>query len=290
MRNVLLFIRRYATFLYFLLLQGFAVYLIVRYNKYHNAVFSGTMNKVTGTVNTQYNRVQEYLTLKEQNARLSKANEQLLNQLKQNFESADTASRVVTDSVAIDTLGTRRKWRYYQAKVVAASVAAQNNFIVLHRGSGQQLKEGMGVADPLNGVVGKIIEVTDDYAVVISLLSRTGDFKVSAKLKRGGETGFITWNGQEPNLVSLNDIRKSADVKKGDTVYTSGATATFPHGLMVGTVAEVVPDKSTTNFRITVRTTANFYNLQYVNVIENIEKDKIDAILKQAEKKLGGGT
>lgn len=212
----------------------------------------------------------------------------MLNQLKENFESADTISHDVKDSVAIDTLGTRRKWRFYQAKVVASSVSAQNNFIVLHRGSGQQLKEGMGVVDPLNGVVGKIIEVTDDYAVVISLLSKTPDFKVDAKLKKGGETGSITWDGSEPNLVTLTNIRKSADVKKGDTVYTSGATTTFQYGLMVGTVAEVIPEKSTSNFKITVRTTANFYNLQYVNVIENIEKEKIEGILKQAEKKLNG--
>jgi rod shape-determining protein MreC len=288
MRNLLLFIRRYATFFTFLLLQGFSIYLIVQYNQYHHAVFSSSMNKVTGAVNTQYNKIQEYLTLKQQNAKLSQANEQLLNQLKENFETADTASRIVTDSIAIDTLGTRRKWRFYQAKVVAASVSAQNNFIVMHRGSSQQLKEGMGVVDPLNGVVGKIIEVTDDYAVAISLLSKTSDFKVDAKLKKGGETGSITWDGKEPNLVTLTNIRKSADVKKGDTVYTSGATTTFQYGLMVGTVAEVIPEKSSNNFKIMVRTTANFYNLQYVNVIENIEKEKIEAILKQAEKKLGG--
>jgi rod shape-determining protein MreC len=288
MRNVLLFIRRYATFLFFLLLQGFSVYLIVHYNKYHHAMFSGTMNKVTGTVNTQYNKIQQYLTLKEENAKLSKANEQLLNQLKQNFEIADTAQKMVVDSVATDTLGTRRKWRFYQAKVVASSVSAQNNFIVLHRGSAQQLREGMGVVDPLNGVVGKVIEVTDDYAVAISLLSKTGDFKVNAKLKKGGEMGSITWDGKEPNLVTLNDIRKSADVKKGDTVFTSGATTTFQYGLLVGTVADVIPEKSNNNFRITVRTAANFYNLQYVNVIENIEKEKIEAVLKQAQQKLSG--
>ncbi len=289
MRNVLLFIRRYATFLTFLLLQGFSIYLIVQYNKYHHAVFSSSMNKVTGAVNTQYNKIQEYLTLKQQNAKLSQANEQLLNRLKENFESADTANRTVVDSIALDTLGTRRKWRYYQAKVVAASVSAQNNFIVLHRGSNQQLKEGMGVLDPLNGVVGKIIEVTDDYAVVISLLSKTSDFKVDAKLKKGGETGSITWDGKEPNLVTLTNIRKSADVKKGDTVYTSGYTTTFQNGSMVGTVAEVIPEKSNNNFKIMVRTAANFYNLQYVNVIENIEKEKIETIVQQAAKKLGEG-
>jgi rod shape-determining protein MreC len=287
MRNVFFFIRRYANFLFFLLLQGFSIYLIVHYNRYHNAVFSSSMNQVTGAVNTQYNKIGEYFALKAENAKLAKANEQLRNSQVANFERADTGSRLMVDSVAIDTLGTRRKWRYYQAKVVSNSVAMQNNMVVLQRGSNQQLKEGMGVVDPLNGVVGKIIEVSDDYAVVMSLLCKTSDFKVSAKLKKGGEEGSITWDGKEPNLVVLNDIRKSADVKKGDTVYTSGFTPTFQYGLMIGTVEQVTPEKSTNNFRISVRTAANFYNLQYVYVIENLEVEKIQAILQKAQSKTG---
>ncbi len=287
MRNVFFFIRRYANFLFFLLLQGFSIYLIVHYNKYHNAIFSSGMNQVTGAVNTQYNKIGEYFALKAENAKLARANEQLLNSRAANFEKTDTGSRVVIDSVAIDTLGTRRKWRYFQAKVVSNSVSMQNNMIVLQRGSNQQLREGMGVVDPVNGLVGKIIEVSSDYAVVLSLLSKTSDFKVSAKLKRGGESGSVSWDGKEPNLVVLNDIRKSAEVKKGDTVYTSGFTTTFQYGLMIGTVEQVTPEKSTNNFRITVRTTANFYNLQYVYVIENLEMEKIDAILKKAQNKAG---
>ncbi len=287
MNNVLIFIRRYAHFLFFLCLQIFSIYLIVHYNKYHNAVFSSSMNQFTGAVNTQYNRIQEYLALKKENEKLARANEQLQNQQLRNFENTDTVQRLVIDSVALDTLGTRRKWMYLRAKVVSNSVAMQNNFIVLHRGSQQQLKEGMGVVDPGNGVVGKIIEVSDDYAVVISLLSKTNDFKVSAKLKKGGETGSIGWDGKEPNLLTLNDIRKSADVKKGDTVLTSGQTTTFPFGLPIGTVEEVIPEKSTNNFKIMVRSSANFYNLQYINAIENLEKDKIEGMLKKAEKKIG---
>jgi rod shape-determining protein MreC len=285
MRNIFLFIRRFSNLLFFLLLQGFSIYLIVHYNKYHNAVFSGTMNQLTGSVNTQYNKVGEYFALKAENAKLAKANEQLRNSQATNFDRIDTGSRIVVDSVAIDTLGARRKWRFYQAKVVSNSVAMQNNMVVLGRGSSQQLKEGMGVVDPLNGVVGKIIEVSDDYAVVLSLLSKTSDFKVNAKLKKGGEIGSITWDGREPNVVTLNDIRKSANVKKGDTVYTSGLTTTFQYGLMIGTVEQVVPEKSNNNFKITVRTAANFYNLQYVYVIENLEMQKIEDILKNAAKK-----
>ena len=172
MRNIFLFIRRYFNFIFLLLLQVFCIYLIAHYNTYHNAVASGVMNEVTGKVNTQYNKIDYYFQLKKTNAQLAKENERLKNLLKENFYKPDTASKLVTDSIPYDTLGNRRKWMYYSAKVVSSSVSAQNNFIVLDRGLAQQLKKDEGVIDPNNGVVGIITDVSENFAVVMSLLHK----------------------------------------------------------------------------------------------------------------------
>jgi rod shape-determining protein MreC len=91
---------------------------------------------------------------------------------------------------------------------------------------------------------------------------------------------------QRSNRLSLIDIRKSAKVAKGDTVYTSGFTATFPYGLMIGTIDEIIPDKSTNNYVIRLKSAANFYNLQYVSAIENFQKDEINRLLKNANNKI----
>lgn len=283
MRNIFLFIRRYFNFFVLLILQCFSIYLIVHYNTYHNAVFSGVMNEVTGKVNTQYNKVDYYFQLKKTNQQLARDNERLRNQLKENFERPDTAIKVVTDSIPFDTLGNRRKWSYLSAKVVSNSVAAQNNFIVLGRGTGQQLKKDEGVVDSNNGVVGIVTDVTENFAVVMSLLHK--DSKISSKLKKGGDAGQVIWDGKDPNRLSLTDIRKSAKVAKGDTVFTSGFTTTFPYGLMIGTIDEVIPDKSTNNYLIKLKSTANFYNLQYVYAIENYQKEEINRLLKTANNK-----
>ena len=283
MRNIFLFIRRYFVFIFFLLLQGFCFYLIVHYNKYQSAVASGMMNEITGKINKQYNKVEYYFQLKRTNEQLVKDNERLRNQLKQNFESPDTATKIVTDSVAYDTLGNRRKWEYLSAKVISNSVIAQNNYVGLGRGSAQQLKKDEGVVDPNNGVVGIITDVSENYSVVMSLLHK--DSKISAKLKNGVYAGQVVWDGKDPNILSLTEIRKSAKVAKGDTVFTSGFTATFPYGLMIGTVESVVPDKSTNNFIIKLKSTANFYNLQYVYAIDNKQSEEINKMLEKAKKK-----
>lgn len=284
MRNIFLFIRSYFNFIILLLLQVFSIYLIVHYNTYHNAVASGFMNEITGKINTQYNKIDNYFDLKKTNAQLAKDNERLRNLLKENFERPDTATKLVTDSIPYDTLGNRRKWLQLSAKVVSSSVSAQNNFIVLARGSAQQLKKDEGVIDPNNGVVGIITDVSENFAVVMSLLHK--DSKISAKLKNGGDAGQVIWDGKDPNRLSLIDIRKSAKVAKGDSVYTSGFTATFPYGLMIGTIDEIVPDKSTNNYIIKLKSTVNFYNLQYVYAIENFQKEEINRLLKNANNKI----
>jgi len=283
MRNIFLFIRRYFNLILFLLLQGFSIYLIVHYSNYHNAVFSKTANQLTGEVNKQYNRVEYYFKLKKTNDSLVSANARLYNKLKSNFELPDTASNVLVDSIKVDSLEQFRKYRYYPAKVVYNSVAAQNNFIVLGRGAAQQLKAGMGIIDPNSGVVGIVTEVSPDFAVVMSLLHK--DSHLSGKLLKGGETGTLSWDGKTPNIISLNGIAKNAKVAKGDTIISSGYSTSIPKGMMIGIVQEVRADKGTGNFLITFRSAANFYNLEFVYAIENKQAEGIKTILDQVKQK-----
>ena len=284
MHNLFLFFRRYFNFIVLLLLQGFSIYLLVHYNSYHNALASNFMNEVTGRVNTQFNKVDYFFKLRNTNEVLIKNNERLVNLLNENFEKQDTSTKIVSENIFNDTTGRKRKWQYFSAKVVSNSVAAQNNFIAINRGAGQQIKKDDGVVDLNNGVVGIVTEVGDNYSVIMSLLHK--DSKISAKLKKGGEVGQVIWDGKEPNRLSLIEIRKSALVAKGDTVYTSGFTTTFPYGLMIGTIDEIVKDKSTNNYILYLKSTANFYNLQYVNAIENLQREEVDQLLKNANIKV----
>ena len=282
MRNIFLFIRRYFNFLLFLLLQVISVYLIVRYSNYHHAVFGSLTNSITGKVNSRYSSVQHYFHLRKTNDSLLKANEALYNKLKSNYALPDSASKTAVDSIMVDSLMQFRKYTYLGARVVSNSVSAQNNFIVLARGSARQVKEGMGVVDPNNAVVGIITEVTKDYAVVMSLLHK--DSHISGKLQKSGETGTLNWDGKQPNLVTLTNIPKSAKVAKGDSIITSGFSTTFPRGLLIGRVEGVYTESSSNYYKVKFNTAANFYNLQYVYVIENAEQEAVNALLESVKK------
>ena len=144
MRNIFLFIRLYFNLIFFLLLQGLSIYLIIHYSRYHHAAFGNLSNQVTGKVNAQYSRIDNYFHLKRINDSLVKANEVLYNKLKIDFELPDTATKTMVDSIQVDSILKYRKFTYLSARVISNSISTQNNYIVLSRQGSPQLGEGMG--------------------------------------------------------------------------------------------------------------------------------------------------
>ena len=84
--------------------------------------------------------------------------------------------------------------------------------MTIHRGLLQDVRPNMGVVSP-QGIVGTVVNVSDNYASVMTLLHR--QYKVVVKLKNGGERGTVEWDGVSPMFVTLKDIPKSAKVKSG---------------------------------------------------------------------------
>jgi len=284
MRNIFLFIRRYFNFLFFLLLQAFSLYFISHYSSYHQAAFGNVTNEFTGKINAQYSQINNYFHLQQTNDQLALANEISLNNKASNFQYQGNDNKLFSDSLVVDSVKKIRVYNFMRALVVSNSVASQNNFIVLSKGSNNKFHAGMGIVDPLNGVVGIITEVSENYAVVMSLLHR--DSHISGKLLKSGETGTLSWDGKEPNVVTLSNISKSAKIAIGDTVITSGFSTAFPKGIFLGRVEAVYSETSSNNYKVKLHTAANFYNLEYVYGINNVQQDEVEKILEKVQKQM----
>lgn len=271
MKNIFIFIRRYFNFLFFLVLQILSLVLLVSYNQTHQAVYAGVANEITGRVNEQYNKVQNYFHLKENNKLLLEENTRLKNMLRTNFEAPDSLRITGLDSTVKDTLGHWRKYIWLPAKVVNNTVSQQLNYITLHRGANQEVKKDMAVTGP-QGVVGTVIEVSENFSRVMSLLHRNS--KVSSMLKKGNVPGTVEWDGKDPHYITLKNIPKSVAVAKGDSVVTSSYSANFPSQLLVGTVDGIINDPGSNFLIIRLKTATNFYNIEYVNLIENLQWDE----------------
>lgn len=258
------------------MLQGTAIYILTKYNKTHQAVLGAFANEVTGSISQKYNNIEYYFHLKATNDSLVKENARLHNMRSSSFESADTNNITRVDSLLKDTLGTR-KFLFMEAKVVNNSVSQENNYITLHRGAGQGVKKDMAVIGP-DGIVGKVIEVSNNYSLVMSLLNHKS--KVNAMLKKGLYTGDLEWDGLDPSYLILSNISKSAKAQKGDTVLTSNVSQelSFPPGLMVGTIAEILPDPGSSFLKLKIKSATNFYSLQYVYLTQNLQLEEQKAL------------
>ncbi len=195
--------------------------------------------------------------------------------MRQNYQGPDTTRKLVIDSIRVDSLLKVQRFRYYDAKVVNNFLNGQDNYITIHRGSNQGIPKHTewGVISP-QGIVGRIISVGDNFSVVMSALHR--QFKVYCMIRKGADvqTGIVSWDGVDPRLLTLINIPKSLPVAAGDTVLTSNVSDIYPPGIVVGTVASVIDDKSSNFYTIKIKTATNFSSIQYVYLIEDLQKEE----------------
>jgi rod shape-determining protein MreC len=282
-RNVFLFIRRHFNFLFFLVLQIIALSFLFRYNKFHEAAFLNVSTEITGRINEKYNGIEYYFQLKKTNESLVRENLALRRQLKENFEAPDSARRLILDTIKVDSGRSIIKYKIMEAKVDNNTTSFQTNYLTIHRGFAQGVRPNMGVTGP-QGIVGSVVNVSENFATVMSMLHR--QFKVVARLKNGAETGTIDWDGLSPLFVTLRNIPKSAKVSKGDTVLTTQTSSLFPANLVVGTVYEIVPDNTSNFYVLKVKPATNFSNIEYVYVIDNLQYDEQKRLEDSTRKKI----
>jgi rod shape-determining protein MreC len=284
MRNVFLFIQRYFVFLVFLLLQGVALWVLFKYNRFHKAAFLGIASEVTGSINKRVDVVDDYFHLSAENRRLHRMNDSLLNQLRSNFAVPDTTAKLVTDSTRYDTITPVRRYLYRDAKVVYNSVNRESNYLQLNRGAAHGIREGMAVINSGGEAVGVVVNVSPNFSQVMSLLHVKS--RVTAALKKTGDYGTLEWDAQDPRFVTLKGIPRNIDVKRGDTVITSMYSYNFPPGFLVGRVEAIQTEKASGFQILKVRTAVNFNSVQHVFVVENLQRAEQLQLEQETDKKI----
>jgi rod shape-determining protein MreC len=264
MRNLLRLIVRYYFFFLFLLLEAVSIFLVVQKNSFHRAQYINFSNSIGGVFYENFGGIREYLVLRQTNQDLHMENTLLRNQLDGLNRKLVSSSTIRNDSVP------RRQFSYIPASVINASINKQFNFITLDKGRHHGVEPEMAVISP-RGVVGVVYSVSGNYSSVIPIINR--NFRLSAKIRRNGYYGSLSWLGSGYNLAILEEIPFHVDLLHGDTIVTSGYSTIFPEGIMVGTVRDFEAEEG--NFyTIIVDIAADYKNLTHVNVIRNLMRDE----------------
>ncbi|PKG49820.1 MULTISPECIES: rod shape-determining protein MreC [Olleya] len=271
MQQIVNFILRNKSFLFFLLLLCVSVGLTIQSHSYHKSKFINSANSITGGVYNTSNSVSSYFGLKQENDKLHEENTRLRSLLfNQNIDA----------KTFIDSTSFKGRYTFTTAKIIKNSYSLQNNYLTINKGSRDSIKQDLGVISS-KGIIGIIDNTNSKYATVISILNTTN--KISGQLKKTNQFGTLSWNGKSPRLIQLTDIQKSAKLVKGDTIVTSGRSAIFPKGILVGTIEDFKLDVTKNFFEVNVLLFNDMTNLEHVSVIENKDKPLIDDLQKTNE-------
>ena len=220
------------------------------------------------------NNIEQYFALKKVNEELATENAFLRSQLPTSFKQSKDYFAVIGDSSSVN------RYKYRACKVVNNSVKKHFNYITLNKGLRDGIKPDMGVLNN-RGIVGIVIKCSDNFSTALSILNPR--LKISAKLKDSDFFGSVSWDTRTTQYAILDEIPEHASVKLGDQIVTSGYSSTFPEGILIGTVDEVIHPKGESFYRIKVKLSVDFSSLSYVEVVENILQEQQKQLEKESK-------
>ena len=276
MNNLLNFFVKHSTWFIFAIYVILSLVLLFRDNPYQQSVYLTSANSLSAAVYKAFNGVTSYFHLRDINESLQERNAALEMELIELRGQMKDMALLSPDSLHQPALA---QYSFVMAQVISNSISQSNNYITIDRGHLDGVSPEMGVIDQ-NGVVGIVNVVGPHASRVISLLNT--HMRLSCKLRENGFFGSLVWDGKSPNYAVLEELPKHVTWFKGDTIVTSGYSAVFPEGIIVGVVEGLARGMSDSFVSLRIRLTTNFSQLSSVRVITNSMKEQIEA-LRRAE-------
>lgn len=158
---------------------------------------------------------------------------------------------------------------FRQVKADIIAVGFSNQRVSLNVGSKQGVKAGAPVVVP-NGLVGQVVEVGPSVCHV-NLVTHPR-FAVGARVFRADsqEVGILRGRGGERMVLTIYREPTgalSALIRGGDEVTTSGLSAVYPDGVLIGRVAEANRNRMTGVIEATVVPAVNMAKVHEVVVL-----------------------
>ena len=248
----------------FLILEVLCIILLVNNLPYQKRKLVSVGNAISGKFFKSKTNFTNYFSLKEENQLMMDHNAMLMSELYINNNNI-----TLKDSVSQD-------YRFIPANVINNSIYHLNNFLLIDKGRKDGIKKDMGVISA-NGIVGKIANVSENYASVISMLHPYS--VISARFTENQHLANVCWETTDYRFGTVKDIPLHLFPQKGDTLVTSGFSNIYPADIMIGTIEEMMDNNSKDFNTAKIRFSTNFSTLRHVYVIENLHQTEIDSLI-----------
>ncbi|WNJ16710.1 rod shape-determining protein MreC [Pontibacter sp. G13] len=287
MFRLLTFLSDYRNTILFLVLEAIAFALVINYNDYQRHKMGDWVLESTSGISGWKVEVRKYFKLAEENEKLLSENIRLRQDLLEVKKQAYIYEGILElDSVQVqrymDSLSSPESFEFLPARVIRNSTDKNYNYITIDRGSKHGVINEMGVVSP-EGIVGRVIRVSESYSLVQSALSINFNLTCKAllpgEIAETGNIGFYEWSGGNIYKGYLTYIPETVELLPGYKVVTSGHSLIFPEGFLVGEITEL-ENSSAGGFQTAeVKLATNFNNLRHVYLIHLDQRENLDSLL-----------
>jgi len=165
-------------------------------------------------------------------------------------------------------------------KIYASTVAElqtdYSQVLLINRGEKDGVKKNQGVVE-YQGIVGKVIRVTTDKALVMLITDLQS--KIPVILSKNRTRAFVQGDGKGNLLLKL--LPREEKIEVGDKIITSGITSIFPSGYEVGTIEEIYKKEFGWFQEAKVRPAVELKKMEDVFVLKNTgNKEMLDSITR----------
>jgi rod shape-determining protein MreC len=156
------------------------------------------------------------------------------------------------------------------ATVLNRSIDSWNNIITINMGDNDGVKNNYAVMSP-KGLIGKVVSVNENSAVVELMTTSNKTNKVSVKIEHedySTSDAILEFYDYEQEAYKLILLDTNVTIKEGSRVITSGMGGVFPSGILVGEVLSANKIENEVSMNIYVTPSADFSDLNYVQVVQ----------------------
>lgn len=275
MRRLIQFLTKFRDFLIFLVLQFIVLSFFFNTRNYHQAKLANTSSSVVGWFMERKYNITKHFSLEEQNLQLLEENAQLKALL------PESNYLLQENLVTIDNQLYEKQYSFIPARVINISDNRRDNYITIDKGRLQGIEEDMGVITD-NGAIGVVLNVSDHYSLVKTVLSE--NIRLGVKSSKNNEYWIMNWEGINNEVTRIDNVKRDIDVAIGDTVVTRGDVGRFPVGVPIGTVDEIIDEDGNPQLSINVRLFVDFSSVYHVYIVKNKlrkEQEELEALIHE---------
>jgi rod shape-determining protein MreC len=230
---------------------------------------------------SRYQAIQDFVRAPQDMARLQQKNAQLEAQVAQLqaqiIELQQQLSETRILSALVDFARANPENRYQAAAVIGRDPSPFLRYIIINRGSDDNIRKGMPVVTQ-QGLVGRIDAVTAN-ASRVQLITDSAAV-VNAKIQPSGAQAVL--KGQVTGDLILDLIPQGTQFEIGNLVLTSGLGGGYPPNIVIGQVSGIRSQPQDLFQTASVQSVVDFNQLEIVLVIINFKPVNVEPLIPPA--------